>query len=103
MTLRWSRSDKTATASRNLPGSKVHGAKVGSTWGRQEIGGSHVGPINFAIWIMITKMSLKDAQQELRPDHTGQEFERELISSLKHRITNIDKYVIMTYKNTIIG
>ena len=30
--------------------SKVHGANVGPTWGRQDPGGPHVGPMNFAIW-----------------------------------------------------
>ena len=32
------------------PDSKVHGANMGSIWGRQDPGGSHVGPMNFAIW-----------------------------------------------------
>ena len=31
------------------PDSKVHGDNVGPTWGRQDTGGPHVGPINFAI------------------------------------------------------
>ena len=33
-----------------LPDSKVHGANVGPIWGRQDPGGPHVGPMNFAIW-----------------------------------------------------
>ena len=32
------------------PDSKVHGANMGSTWGRQDPGGSHVGHVNLAIW-----------------------------------------------------
>ena len=32
------------------PDSKVHGANMGPIWGRQDPGGSHVGPMNFAIW-----------------------------------------------------
>ena len=32
------------------PNSKVHGANMGPIWGRQDPGGSHVGPINFVIW-----------------------------------------------------
>ena len=28
---------------------KVHGANMGSTWGRQDPGGPHVGPMNLAI------------------------------------------------------
>ena len=30
--------------------SKVHGAKMGPIWGRQDPGGRHIGPMNFAIW-----------------------------------------------------
>ena len=32
------------------PDSKVHGANMGSIWGREDPSGPHVGPINFAIW-----------------------------------------------------
>ena len=30
--------------------SKVHGANIGPSWGRQDPAGPHVGPMNFAIW-----------------------------------------------------
>ena len=33
-----------------FPDSKVHGAQMGPIWGRQDPGGPHVGPMNFAIW-----------------------------------------------------
>ena len=36
-----------------LPDSKVHGANMGPIWGRQDPGGPHVGPMNFAIWASI--------------------------------------------------
>ena len=32
------------------PDSKVHGANMGPIWGRQDPGGPHVGPMNYAIW-----------------------------------------------------
>ena len=32
------------------PDSKVHGANMGTIWGRQDPGGPHVGHMNFAIW-----------------------------------------------------
>ena len=32
------------------PENKVHGANMGPIWGRQDPGGPHVGPMNFAIW-----------------------------------------------------
>ena len=35
---------------KNIPDSKVHGVDMGPTWGRQDPGGPHVGPMNFAIW-----------------------------------------------------
>ena len=35
---------------RTIPDSKVHGANTGPTWGRQDPGGPHVGPMNLAIW-----------------------------------------------------
>ena len=34
------------------PDSKVHGAKIGPIWGRQDPGGPQVGPMNFAIWVV---------------------------------------------------
>ena len=34
------------------PDSKVHGANMGSIWGRQDPGGSHVGPMNFAFRVV---------------------------------------------------
>ena len=34
----------------SAPDSKVHGANMGPIWGRQDPGGPHVGPMNFAIW-----------------------------------------------------
>ena len=33
-----------------IPDSKVHGANMGPIWGRQDPGGPHVGPMNFAVW-----------------------------------------------------
>ena len=35
---------------KHTPDSKVHGANMGSIWGRQDSGGPHVGHMNFAIW-----------------------------------------------------
>ena len=34
------------------PDIKVHGANMGPIWGRQDPGGPHVGPTNFAIWVV---------------------------------------------------
>ena len=33
-----------------VPDNKVHGANMGPIWGRQDPGGPHIGPMNFAIW-----------------------------------------------------
>ena len=37
---------------KNIPDSKVQGANMGPIWVRQDPGGPHVGPMNFAIWDM---------------------------------------------------
>ena len=42
-----------AVPSATIPDSKVHGANMGPIWGRQDPGGPHVGPMNFAIWDVI--------------------------------------------------
>ena len=34
----------------NNPLSKVHAANMGPNWGRQDPGGPHGGPMNFATW-----------------------------------------------------
>ena len=34
-----------------FPDSKVHGASMGPTWGRQDPDGPHDGLMNFAIWV----------------------------------------------------
>ena len=33
-----------------LPDSKAHGANMGPIWDRQDPGGPHAGPMNYAIW-----------------------------------------------------
>ena len=35
---------------KDIPDSKVHVANMWPIWGRQDPGGPHVGPMNFAIW-----------------------------------------------------
>ena len=35
----------------DFPESKNYGANMGPTWGRQDPGGPHVGPMNLAIWV----------------------------------------------------
>ena len=36
----------------DCPDSKVHEANMGPIWGRQDQGEPHVGPMNFAIWVI---------------------------------------------------
>ena len=36
-----------------VPDSKVHGANMRPIWGREDPGGPHVGPMNFAIWVKL--------------------------------------------------
>ena len=35
-----------------FPDSKVHGAYMGPTWGQQDLGGPHVGPMNLVIRVV---------------------------------------------------
>ena len=35
-----------------FPYSKVRGTNMGPTRGRQDPGGAHVGPMNFAVWVV---------------------------------------------------
>ena len=39
------------------PDSKVHGGHIGPIWGREDPGGHHVAPMNFATWGRITDAS----------------------------------------------
>ena len=38
---------------KTIPDSKLHGANMGPIWGRQDPGGTHVGPMNFDIWVCL--------------------------------------------------
>ena len=46
------------------PDSKVRGANMRPTWGRQDPGGPHVGPVNFGIWGLLSTKILGDKMQE---------------------------------------
>ena len=50
------------------PDSKVHGAKMGPIWGRQDSSGPHVCPVNFAIWdvylMHIPPWQIKDKRKQ---------------------------------------
>ena len=43
----------------NILDSKVHGGNMGPIWGRQDPGGPHVGPMNFAIWDMQSEILIQ--------------------------------------------
>ena len=38
---------------KDFPNSKFHGANMGPIWGRQDPDGPHVGPMNFAVWVIL--------------------------------------------------
>ena len=44
---------ETFTRYYDTPDSKIHGANMGTIWGRQDPGGPHVCPMNFAIWVYL--------------------------------------------------
>ena len=41
------------------PDSEVHGANMGPIWGRQDPGGPRVGPLNLAIWVVFSPLTLE--------------------------------------------
>ena len=45
--------------------SKVHGANMGPTWGRQDPGGPHVDPMNLAIWALYDATVCKTSRTDL--------------------------------------
>ena len=51
----------------SIPNSKVHGANMGPIWGRQEPGGPHVGPMNFIIWDIASRMQVTFLCKEMFP------------------------------------
>ena len=50
----------------NYSDSKVNGANMGPIWGRQDPGGPHVGPMNFAIWVPSLVMQFGCVHQGIR-------------------------------------
>ena len=42
---------------RGFPDSKIHGANMAPIWGQQHPVGPHVGPMNFAIWVILVFIS----------------------------------------------
>ena len=50
---------------KHSPHSKVRGANMRPTWGRQDPGGPHGGPINLVIWVCIINTSLFGTYQYL--------------------------------------
>ena len=51
--------------SANTPDSKVPGANIRPIWGRQDPGGSHVGPRNLAIWDVLSPSLLWSRSREI--------------------------------------
>ena len=56
------------TAAGESPDSKVHGANMRPIWGRQDSGGPHVGPMNFAIWGGFTEFAWPQTHKALQGD-----------------------------------
>ena len=52
----------------DIPDSKVHGAYMGPTWGRQDPGGPHVGPMILAIWDMMQDVAISESLHDVIPN-----------------------------------
>ena len=64
---------KRPSGMKTFPDSKVHGANMGPTWGRQDPGGPHVGPINFASWVTARgDWSITHSTENRNSIHLGQ-------------------------------
>ena len=59
-----------------IPDSKVHGANMGTIWGRQDPGGSHVGPMKF-LW-------------------------QYMYQGMEVYATGVNKWTVMWYKSEIV-
>ena len=53
------------------PDGKIHGANMGPIWGRQDPGGPHVGPMNFAILGLSVAFTWAHKQRVLMHGHQG--------------------------------
>ena len=49
----------------NFPDSKSHGGNMGPIWGRQDSGGPHVGPMNFAIWVYASWFRVVESSEHI--------------------------------------
>ena len=78
---------------RGVLDSKVHGANMGPTWGRQDPGGPHVGPMNFAICGVITFMTKRRRNSTGRRtvDKANHRFQGQVVISLYHRSSSKNK------------
>ena len=65
----------------NSPDRKVHGANMGPIWGRQDPGGSHVGPMNLAIWEVKRQQCELGGQQPGAVDTVSHKFPKKKTSS----------------------
>ena len=54
----------------SIPDSKVHGAKMGPIWGRQDPGRPHDGSMNFAIWHVCERSHSKASNIWILQQHT---------------------------------
>ena len=53
----------------SIPDSKVHGTNMGPIWGRQDPGGPHVGPVNFAIWDYLNQSVISQTIHPISQHH----------------------------------
>ena len=69
--------NKLATSNKYDPHSKVDGANMGPTWARQDPGGPHVGPMNFAIWGVIRETHAKFGDEMENKLHSSADCNRQ--------------------------
>ena len=63
--LHWHLGNRTPVNEPRYPDSKVHGVNMGPIWGRQDPGGPHVGPMNFAVWVDMGAIGISPQQSTI--------------------------------------
>ena len=85
------------------PDSKVHGDNMGPIWGRQDPGGPHVGPMNFAIWDNACKQTHKNIGQCIIWSHKNDNAAKTKQSTTKRMIVVLLYWSILLISFKVIS
>ena len=69
------------------PDSKVYGANMGPTWGRQDPGGPYVGPMDLAIWVGLSPGLASKGRQSIMCANNDYVLHRHMASPVNNELT----------------